>query len=81
MYLFIGDCVFIGSCVFLWKKMRRKNHQHKPTAKKYEYTVPGQVHRGYIHPGKPYIPPNWWTLWDCVYPLSTPRERIYSFVL
>lgn len=51
--------VFIGICVSVWKKMRgkrrRKNHQQEPTGKKYEYTVPGQVHRDYIHPGKPYI--------------------------
>lgn len=56
-----GD-VFIGNCVSLWKKMRGKrrgkNHQHEPTGKKYECTVAGQVHRGYIHPGKPYIPLN-----------------------
>lgn len=74
-----GD-VFIGNCVSLWKKMRgkrrRKNHQHEPMGKKYEYTMPGQVHRGYIHPGKPEIPLDLCFVTVCILCLLLGREFI-----
>lgn len=46
--------------MYLWRKRRvkrrRRNHQPEPLAKEYESPVPAEVHRGDVHPGKPYMP-------------------------
>lgn len=60
-------------------KRRRKDHQHEPTGKQHEYTVPGEVHRGYIHPGKPFIPLNLCFGTVCILCLLLGREFIHLF--
>lgn len=43
-----------------------KKHQYESLGKRCQYPVPPEVHRGYVHPGKPYytlLSQYFWTVW------------------